>query len=57
MVLDAVNSFELFKTFYRSHPQVAHVVKTYNTHEKHVITSVLAVIKTWIKSIIFYEML
>ena len=43
----AAKSFELFKTFYRGQPRVAHVVKTCNTRETHVIIRVAAVIKTW----------
>ena len=44
---DAAKSFELLKILARGQPRVAHVVKTCNTHETHVIIRVPAVIKTW----------
>ena len=44
---DAAKIFELLKILVRGQPQVAHVVKTCNTHETHVIIRVPAVIKTW----------
>ena len=46
MASDAVKSFEQFKTLARGQPRVAHVVKTCNTRETHVIIRVLVVIKT-----------
>ena len=44
---DAAKSFELLKILARGQPRVAHVVKTCNTRETHVIIRVPAVIKTW----------
>ena len=44
---DVAKSFELLKILAREQPRVAHVVKTCNTHETHVIIRVPAVIKTW----------
>ena len=44
---DAAKSIEQLKILARGQPRVAHVVKTCNTHEKHVIIRVPAVIKTW----------
>jgi hypothetical protein len=44
--LDAVQSFELLKRLAHGQPQVAHVVKTCNARETHVIIRVSAVIKT-----------
>ena len=44
---DAAKSFELPKIFARGQPRVAHVVKTCNTRETHVIIRVPTVIKTW----------
>ena len=44
---DAAKSFELLKILARGQPRVAHVVKTCNTRETHVINRVPAVIKTW----------
>ena len=44
---DAAKSFELLKILARRQPRVAHVVKTCNTCETHVIIRVPAVIKTW----------
>ena len=40
-------NFELLKILAPGQPRVAHVVKTCNTHETHVIIRVPAVIKTW----------
>ena len=48
---DAVKSFELLKTFYHVQPRAAHVVKTCNTRETHVISRVPAVIKTWLDAV------
>ena len=44
---DAAKIFELFKMLARGQPRAAHVVKTCNTRETHVIIRVLLVIKTW----------
>ena len=44
---DAAKNFELLKILARGQSRVAHVVKTCNTREAHVIIRVLAVIKTW----------
>ena len=44
---DAAKSFELLKILACGQPRVAHVVKTRNTRETHVIIRVPAVIKTW----------
>ena len=41
---DAAKSFELLKILARGQPRVAHVVKTHNTRETHVIIRVPAVI-------------
>ena len=43
---DAAKSFELLKILARGQPRVAHVVKTCNTRETHVIIRVPAVITT-----------
>ena len=43
---DAAKSFELLKILAREQPRVAHVVKTCNTRETHMISRVPAVIKT-----------
>ena len=43
---DAAKSFELLKILARGQPWAAHVVKTCNTRETHVIIHVPAVIKT-----------
>ena len=45
--LDVVKSFELLKTLAGGQPRAAHVVKTCNTRETHMVLRVLAVIKTW----------
>ena len=44
---DVAKSFELLKILARGQPRVAHVVKTCNTRQTHVIIRVPAVIKTW----------
>ena len=44
---DAAKSFELLKILARGQPRAAHVVKTCNTCETHMIIHVPAVIKTW----------
>ena len=44
---DVAKSFELLKILAHGQPRVAHVVKTCNTRETHVIIRVPAVIKTW----------
>ena len=44
---DAAKSFELLKILARGQPWLAHMVKTCNTCETHVIIHVPAVIKTW----------
>ena len=44
---EAAKSFELLKILARRQPRLAHVVKTCNTSETHVIIRVPAVIKTW----------
>ena len=46
-VSDAAKSFELLKILARGQLQAAHVVKTCNTCEIHVLIHVPAVIKTW----------
>ncbi len=40
-------SFELLKILARGQPREAHMVKTCNTHEAHLIIRVPAVNKTW----------
>ena len=45
--LDPTKSFELLKILACGQQRVAHVVKTCNTRETHVIIRVPAVIKTW----------
>ena len=44
MASDAEESFELLKTSARGQARTAHVVRTYNTRETHVIIRVSAVI-------------
>ena len=44
---DAAKSFELLKILAHGQSRVAHVAKTCNTRETHVIVRVPAVIKTW----------
>ena len=43
---DAAKSFELLKILAHGQPRAAHVVKTCNTRETHVMIHVTAVIKT-----------